>query len=112
MEYRAVLERNREEIEILLRSGDVQDITDALLSAAYYDAEWRWVQEQCLAFTHHSDTNVRWVAATCLGHLARIHGQLDLELVLLRLSEMKTDALVKPSVDDALEDIKFFLKFQ
>jgi hypothetical protein len=106
------MERDREEIEILLRSGDARDISDALLSAAYYDAEWRWVQEQCLAFTHHSETNVRWVAATCLGHLARIHGQLDLELVLLRLSEMKTDPLVRPSVDDALEDIRFFLKFQ
>lgn len=112
MEYQAVVERDRGEIEILLRSNDRQNIQAALLSAAYYDPEWRWVQSQCLAFTRSSDHNVRWVAATCLGHLARIHRQLDLELVLNRLVEMRADPLVKAGVEDALEDIRFFLKFQ
>jgi hypothetical protein len=112
VKYQAAVERDREEIEILLRSNDKKDIQDALLSAAYYDPEWKWVQGQCLAFTHHSDQNVRWVAATCLGHLARIHRQLDLELVLPRLTEMRTDPTVKAGADDALEDISFFLKFQ
>jgi hypothetical protein len=55
---------------------------------------------------------VRWVAAICFGHLARIHRQLDLELVLQRLVEMRSDPLVSTAADDALEDIKFFLKFQ
>jgi hypothetical protein len=52
------------------------------------------------------------VAATCLGHLAIIHRQLDIELVLPRLAEMKSDAQVAARVEDALEDIKFFLRFQ
>jgi hypothetical protein len=112
MEYRAVVERDREEIEILLRDGETQGITDALLSAAFYDPEWRWVQGQCLAFSHHSDRNVRWISATCLGHLARIHRQLDLELVLPRLVEMRADSLLSSAAEDALEDIRFFMKFQ
>jgi hypothetical protein len=112
VKYEAIMERDREEIEILLCSSDKHDIECALLSAAYYDPEWRWVQAQCLTFTRHSDQNVRWVAAICLGHLARIHRQLDLELVLQRLTEMRADPLVKPAVDDALDDIRFFLKFQ
>jgi hypothetical protein len=84
VKYQEVVERDREELEILLRSSDKQNIQNALLSAAYYDPEWKWVQSQYLALTHH---NVRCVAASCLGHIARIHRQLDLDLVLQRLTE-------------------------
>jgi hypothetical protein len=112
MEYRAVFERDREELDILLRSGDPQGIQDALLSAAYYDPEWPWVQAQCLAFSHHVDASVRRISVTCLGHVARIHRQLDLEPVLKRLSEMKADAAVSAAVQDSIDDIKLFMKFQ
>ena len=112
MQYRAVVERSRAEVEVLLRSDKTTDMTDALLSAAYYDPDWQWVQCQCLTLSRHRDHNVRWVAATCLGHLARIHRQLDLDMVLQRLVEMKSDPLVSSAADDALEDVRFFLKFQ
>jgi hypothetical protein len=112
VKYKAVMERSRSEIEILLRSSDGSEIVDALLSAAYYDSDWKWVQEQCLNFSHHENQNVRWISATCFGHLARIHRQLDLELVLQRLVEMRSDPLVSAAAEDALDDIKFFLNFQ
>jgi len=112
LEYLKVVERDRLQIEILLRSNEAADIRDALLSAAYYDPDWQWVQNQCLKFSRHHDKNVRWIAATCFGHLARIHRQLDLEVVLKRLVEMKSDPLVSSAANDALDDIKFFMKFQ
>jgi hypothetical protein len=112
VQYKSVVERSRSEIETLLRSGDVTEVADALLSASYYDPDWKWVQGQCLAFSRHQDKNVRWVSATCFGHLARIHRQLDLGLVLQRLVEMKSDPLVAAAALDALDDIRFFLKFQ
>ncbi len=112
LRYRGVIERDRGEVEVLLRSGDVQDVQDGLLSAAYYDPEWHWVQTKCLAASRHSDFRVRWVAATCLGHLARVHGQLDLVPALERLAESKNDPLVKAGAEDALDDIRFYLKFQ
>ena len=112
MQYKAVTERSRSEIETLLRTGDGSEIADALLSAAYYDSDRKWVQGQCLTFSRHEDQNVRAVSATCFGHLARIHRHLDLELVLRRLVEMRSDPLVAAAAEDALEDIKCFLKFQ
>ena len=112
MRYKAVVERSRSEIEVLLRTGDGSGIADALLSAAYYDSDWKWVQDQCLMFSRHEDQNVRWIAATCFGHLARIDRQLDLELVVQRLVEMKSDLLVAAAAEDALEGVRFFLKFQ
>jgi hypothetical protein len=107
-----VVERSRKELEVLLRSNDELVISSALLSAAYYDPDWKWVQEQCLTFSHHPASTVRWNAATCFGHLARIHRQLDLEVVLQRLVELRADPLVKSSAEDALDDIRFHMKFQ
>lgn len=97
---------------MLLRSGDGTEVADALLSAACYDTDWKWVQGQCIIFSRHEDRIVRSVSATCFGHLARIHRQLDLELVLQRLVEMRSDPQVAAAAEDALADIKFFLKFQ
>jgi hypothetical protein len=112
MQYREVVKRDRAEIELLLHRTDPTDILDALLSAAYHDPDWRWVQERCLEFLDHNDRSVRGLSATCLGHLARIHKQLDLELVLPRLATLKNDPEIGPSVQDALDDIKFYLRFQ
>jgi hypothetical protein len=112
LQYKAVIERSRSEIETLLRSSEGTEIADALLSAAYYDPDWKWVQDQCMTFSRHQDKNVRCVSAVCFGHLARIHRQLDLEPVLQRLVEMKSDPPATSAANDAIEDIKLFLRFQ
>jgi hypothetical protein len=112
MKYHEVLPMSRADLEVSLNSGNVEAIHAALLSAAYFDPEWRWVQQHCLSFLNHHDNSVRWVAATCLGHIARIHGQLDVEIVLDRLVPLKMDPEIGSGVEDALEDIKFFLRFQ
>jgi len=110
MGYYEIFPIDRRELEKLLESGNENAIVEALLSAAYYDPDWRWVQGQCLRFLDHADRNVRWNAATCLGHVARIHRNLDLELVLPRLLVLKGDASIAPSVEEALADIRFFLR--
>jgi hypothetical protein len=112
MQYQEIRSRDRQEIELLLRSPEKVERLDALLSATYYDSDWRWVQNRCLDFLSHSDHEERALAATCLGHVARIHQDLDIELVLSKLAPLKNDPLVGSSVQDALDDIRLFLKFQ
>jgi hypothetical protein len=102
----------RPELEALLESGKQSAIIEALLSAAYYDPDWRWVQGVCLRFLDDTDVWVKTNAATCLGHIARIHKNLDLELVLPKLLPLKGDPTIGPRVEDALEDIRFFLCVQ
>jgi len=110
MEYHEIFRMDRGDLEKLLESGNENAIIEALLSAAYYDPDWRWVQGLCLRFLDHADRNVRWNAATCLGHIARIHRNLDLELVLPKLIALKADPSIASSVEDALGDIHFFLR--
>ncbi len=112
MKYHEIFPMGRPELEVLLESGNESAIIEALLSAAYYDPDWRWVQGVCLRFLDHAEVAVRSNAATCLGHIARIHKTLDLELVLTRLLPLKRDAAIGPWVEDALEDIRFFLRVQ
>jgi hypothetical protein len=60
---------SRSELERLIGSDSA--IIQGLLSAAYYDPDWRWVQNL---------NGIRSNATMCLGHLARNHGQLDIEI--------------------------------
>ena len=110
MKHVEVLKRDRAELMLLLSSPEPTDILDGLLSAAYYDSDWKWVQGQCLAHLDHREHSVRGLSATCLGHLARIHKQLDLALVLPRLLLLKDDPEIGNSVQDALDDIAVFLQ--
>jgi hypothetical protein len=75
--YVPVKQRTREKIDEMLQSGVAEQIREALSSAAYYDADWRWVQTQCLRFLTHADVSVRRNAATCLGLIAVFHKKLD-----------------------------------
>ena len=112
MKYQEIFPMDRRELEKLIESGNDTAIADALLSAAYHDPDWRWVQGLCLHFAEHSDSNVRRIAALCLGYVARIHRSLDLELVLPKLMALKQDPAVACSVGDALDDIRRYLRVQ
>jgi hypothetical protein len=83
--------------ESALSGSDSAAICRALVDAALHDPDWAWVQEHCLRLLTSSDSEVRGVAATCLGHVARIHGMLDL------------DPEVRDRAEDALDDIQQFM---
>jgi hypothetical protein len=112
VEYHEVFPMDRADLERLLESGNEKAIIDALLSAASYDADWRWVQTTCLRFLDHPAKWVRWNAATGLGYIARIHRKLDTEIVVPRLLALRADAEIASNVEDALDDIKWYLQLQ
>lgn len=112
MKYHEPLPMSRPEVEASIESGNQTAITEALLSAAFYDADWRWVQGLCLRFLDHTDPVVRWYAACCISHIARIHAVLDLDLVLPKLFSLKTDADIGPFIEEVLEDIRHWIRVQ
>jgi hypothetical protein len=112
MKYHEVFPVDRNGLERLRDSGNEAAIIDALLSAAFYEPEWRWVQSTCLGFLDHPAKGVRWKAATCLGQIARIHQKFDVEVVVPRLLALRSDTEIGNNVDDALDDIKWYLRPQ
>jgi len=61
--------------EAALASDDTEQICQALVSIAFYEQDWPWVQEQCLVLLSSKASAIRGLAATCVGHIARMHGQ-------------------------------------
>jgi vesicle coat complex subunit len=75
-----------------------------------HEADWMWAQDQFVAMTSHRDPTVRSVAATCLGHIARIHGRLDLAKVIPILEALMRDPSTTGCAETALDDIKTFVR--
>lgn len=88
---------------------DPRVVCDALVRITFHNPDWRWVQGHCLRLAQHPSADVRGLAATCLGHLARVHRALDLELVLPVLQEMLLDHDVGGRAENALADIAIYM---
>ncbi|MET0233015.1 MAG: hypothetical protein ABW224_00080 [Kibdelosporangium sp.] len=109
MRYVASGQADRAALAAALAANDVVGITDGLLGLTNHDPDWRWVQEQCLALLAHPDKDVRGLAATCLGHLARIHRTIDLDKVVPALRQRSADPAIAGQIEDALEDIEMYV---
>ncbi|TQJ26143.1 HEAT repeat protein [Micromonospora sp. A202] len=92
-----------------LAAGDIDTLTDSMVGLALHDADWRWCQDFYLRVLDHPEEDVRATAAICLGHLARIHHQLDTDRVLPALRARLRDPEVGGTVEDAIADIEQFL---
>lgn len=92
-----------------LDRGDPFGASKALIGAAMHHEEWRDVQELCLRLLEGEDRNVAATAATALGHLARIHGELDVDIVRPILQRYLGDEIVGPRAEDALDDIRHYI---
>ena len=90
-------------------SGNPKKICDALISVAFYDADWQWVQDRCLSYLEDENSQIRSIAAISLGHVARIHGNLELDKVVPALRSKEQDSEVWGSALDALDDIEMFV---
>jgi hypothetical protein len=100
---------SRKDIETILDQGSDDQICETLVSIALESPDWVWIQEKCIQCSQHASWSVRAIAATCIGHLARIHRKLDRSIVMPRLRELRSDPRVAPHVDNALDDIRVFV---
>jgi hypothetical protein len=110
MHYEKINPITRQEAEVVFNQGNSEEIAAALLSVTFHDEDWLWVQSSCLKFLASPDENLRAVAATCLGHLARIHGMVDVAMVVPALQAHLSDSAIAGRVSDALDDIEMFVK--
>lgn len=91
-----------------LASGDPVDVCKALVAIAFHESDWRWAQDRCLELLRSSDPSISGLAATCLGHIARIHRKIDKDIVLPALQALRADPDIGGRVDDAIDDISMF----
>jgi hypothetical protein len=112
MMYESLEPIERPEAEAILGSDDPKAIVRTLLRLALHEADWRWVQTISLTFVRHPSVGVRRAVATALGHLARLHGTLDLATALPALRSLAGDPGVAGAAQDAIDDVEWYTKAQ
>jgi hypothetical protein len=98
------------DVRAALGRGDVPAALDAMVGTALYDlGHWEELQELHLQLLEHDDHQVSSLAATCLGHLARVYRQLDEARVIKALRRKRSVPHMTGTAASALEDIEIFL---
>lgn len=93
-----------------LGSDDVDLVCRTLVRVVHSPLDAAWIERQCLEATKSEHPEVRRTAATCLGHLARIHGRVDLKKVMPALRRLLKDPTTAGVAEDTLEDLQLFKK--
>lgn len=109
MKYQEVPEITKEEAEKIFQSNDHNLMSEALVSAAYYIDDWKWVEAKCLLFLENEDIALKIIAITCLSHLVRIHQKVSKDLVDQALLKYKKDKLLKGEIKMYEDDVQIFL---
>ncbi|MBF6276096.1 hypothetical protein A5780_18720 [Nocardia sp. 852002-20019_SCH5090214] len=99
---------DRETALSMIDSGVSESAGEAILRLALHDPDLGWVTDRALELLASSDWRIRAVAATALGHLARLHGGIDKERVVPALRALLDDEATAGRAEDALDDITMF----
>lgn len=98
------------DVEAALRGQDVAGALDAMVGCALYGhGDWKETQDLYLRLLDHEDRQVQSLAATCLGHLARVYVRLDEDRVVAALRSARSLPHVQATAANALEDISYYL---
>jgi hypothetical protein len=108
--YKNIASIDKVDAERIFASNNVENICDAMLSITFYENDWKWVQDKCLILFQNANPKISSLAATCLGHIARIHRKLEKEKVIKILRERLDDKEISGWIEDALDDIKMFIR--
>jgi HEAT repeat protein len=103
--------RSREEIIASLSSGSPNEIRDALISACYWDKDWKWALQELRKFAEHGDDLVLWAVATGVGFIAAFNGEIDEHEAQSILARLKANAnsAVAAAAEEAEADIEYFV---
>lgn len=99
----------RSDFQIEMASGDTYRMCTALVRAALYDSDRPWLEDLLATYLRHPEVAVRTVAATCTGHVARLHGEIDLERLVPLLRALESSEETLGAAQDALSDIDVFI---
>ncbi|WP_214411254.1 hypothetical protein [Sphaerisporangium fuscum] len=102
-------ERTPESLLLALEADDISRILQNLVWVTLGGYDRRWVQDKCLELCDHPDLQVRQLAITCLGHLARMYATLDLDRVLPKLRALKHLPGTRGVVENTFSDISIFI---
>lgn len=100
---------SKDEAERALSSSSAEVVSDAIIRVAFWEKDWPWAEARCLSLLKDHRSQVRGAALIAIGHLARLHHCLHLEVVLPAVRELANDQDCGGIVLDVLDDIASFI---
>lgn len=88
-----------------IAAGDSDGVSIALVKATFAEPSSAWLYDRCLDLAATGPWEVTAVAATCIGHLARLRGYARADTVAFLESLVASHPRVRPYAEDALEDV-------
>lgn len=109
--YEEIPALSREEIGSAIRRNDPRELSYVVLALALHEPDLRFAESICIQFAKHEHFNVRGNAVLGFSHIARIHGKLDKEKVMLRINTalLGDHEWVRGHVQDVRGDLMHFL---
>lgn len=109
MKFEHITSMSRKDEAEALRSGDLERVRRALISASLHDPDRMHVESLIEQFMQHEDHSVQNAAAIAASHLARIHGSLAEERIVPMLKRLLADPRTEGAAHDALSDFEIYL---
>jgi hypothetical protein len=100
---------SKNDVQEALASHDSAAAAEALIRMALSEPEWQWAEAVCLNALQDHRKEVKAAALIGIGHLARIHRVLHLDLVLPSLKQLLADPEWAGRAEDILDDIAVFV---
>ena len=101
---------SKNEALLALSSDCVDVVATTLVRIALWEPDWPWAEDIFLKSLGDKRKEVRSAALTSLGHLARLHRTLHVSLVLPAITELLIDPDCAGVAQDALNDIRMFVR--
>jgi hypothetical protein len=97
--------RPRAELETMLASSEDDVVCDALLDAAYFEEDWRWVQQECLGRLASRRRSIRCGALYGLQLLGFVRKEIEPDVVIPAILELRSDPEIAALADEVIADI-------
>jgi hypothetical protein len=102
---------SKEDLDILLQSDDPAVAKNALLYLCFNIDDPEWIQVKCVQVVqNHQSDDVRGLALTCIGHVARMHKTINKVLVIPVLLKGLKHNTLSGRAQDALDDIDIYVQ--
>jgi hypothetical protein len=113
VKYEEIENNNNDYYIEQINSSNKENVVKGLLGLALYGSDFEFIQNTLVNFSKNKDENIRGIAILGFGHIARLYGKIDKDVVMPIVQNGLRDIseIVKGQSTAALDDINFFTEW-
>ena len=111
LKYREAISWSRAKVEAALAADDPELLLQAVIAVSMHEEDQKYAEALCVRLSRHPHFNVRGNAVLGFGHIARVHGKLEENVVqpLIAAALKDQEEYVRGQAHSAKDDTEHFL---